>query len=131
MIDYKKIEGLLDKDRRFSYESYQFVNDTLDFAQKKLLESSGKEEIDGSKSISGKDLCQAACDLALVRFGYLARLVLANLGIRKTGDIGDIVYNLIKIGYMSEVPGDSRSDFDNVFDLATKLRNEFSFASNQ
>ncbi|MDO5579731.1 MAG: hypothetical protein Q4G69_01215 [Planctomycetia bacterium] len=131
MIDDKKIEELLNKDRRFTPESYKFVEDALDFAQKKLLESSELPAGEKAASVSGSDYCQAVCDLALERFGYLARTVLAGLGIRKTGDIGDIVYLLIEVGLLQEVPGDSRSDFDNVFDLAAKLQKEFSFSKNK
>jgi uncharacterized repeat protein (TIGR04138 family) len=63
--------------------------------------------------------------MAHEHYGRLAKLVLAGWGIRSTGDFGEIVYNLIKIGEMSKSAGDQRSDFDDVYDFDTALVSEF------
>ena len=57
----------------------------------------------------------------------MARLVLADWGIRSTGDFGEIVWNFIKIGTMSKSPNDRREDFDDVFDFETALVREYEF----
>ena len=119
---------LLKKDHRFTIESYRFVNEALDYAAEKKNQQDGNENfIQQGKHVTGQDLSYAVLEKALEQFGYMARLVLANLGIKKTGDIGDIVYNLIDIEYMQKLPEDSREDFDNVFDLGKELDAGFTF----
>jgi uncharacterized repeat protein (TIGR04138 family) len=77
------------------------------------------------RHVTGQDLCHALRHLALDQYGYLAKLVLANWGIHKTGDFGEIVYNLIKIGKMSKSDNDRRADFDDVFEFDQAFVREF------
>ncbi len=78
--------------------------------------------------ITGAALCRYAVDYATDQFGYMAPEVLAQLGIRTTSDIGDIVYNLISIGEISQAENDTREDFDDVFDLGEELEKSFEFS---
>ncbi len=70
-------------------------------------------------------MCWALKRLAQEQYGLLAKLVLASWGIRSTGDYGEIVYNLIKIGEMSKSAGDRREDFDAVYDFDRALVREY------
>jgi uncharacterized repeat protein (TIGR04138 family) len=63
--------------------------------------------------------------MALAQYGYLARVVLRQWGLRSTSDLGEIVYNLIASGDLQKTPSDSRSDFDGVFDLEQALTRDF------
>ena len=126
---------LLKRDERYPSEAYTFVFETLDFAQNvlklgrdkkieplppELHEASASEESaesTTSNDIRGQDLCFAARDYAQRQYGLLAPVVLRSMGIRTTGDIGEIVYNLISIGQMRKTPDDRREDFENVFDF--------------
>ncbi|MDR0704815.1 MAG: hypothetical protein LBF88_07485 [Planctomycetaceae bacterium] len=134
---------LLKRDRRYKAEAYAFVYEALNYAQtilglghveknESVLESSEKRsgktentepdqtiDADQSNHITGQELCQAARDYAIIQYGFLAKTVLDSIGIRKTDDIGEIVYNLISIGQMRKTPQDSRDDFHNVFDFET------------
>jgi len=138
---------LLKRDKRYKAEAYAFVFETLEYAQnvlqlgrdetneplpQELLESSEElhhleEESDSEpkRHITGQDLCAAASAYAVEQYGYLAKTVLDSIGIRKTGDIGEIVYNLIGIGQMRKTPNDRREDFDDVFDFETVFREEY------
>ena len=62
---------------------------------------------------------------ALEQYGFMAKCVLNSWGITRTGDFGEIVYNLIKIGQMRKTKQDRREDFDDVFDFETALVQEF------
>ena len=126
---------LLKHDRRYPLEAYTFVSETLDFAQTVLklgqvrkieplppeLREKFPEEGDSESStchdVRGQDLCFAARDYAQRQYGLLAPMVLNSMGIRTTGDIGEIVYNLISIGRMRKTSEDRREDFENVFDF--------------
>ncbi|GHT19111.1 hypothetical protein FACS1894189_7730 [Planctomycetales bacterium] len=122
---------LLKRDRRYQEAAYAFVYEVLEYAQNVLhlganevseplpREICDEEpgETDSGRHISGVDLCYAAREYAVLQYGLLAGTVLAAMGIRKTDDIGEIVYNLIGIGQMRKTPQDRKEDFNNVFDL--------------
>ena len=122
---------LLCQDRRYSLEAYKFVRIGLTYAQEVLelgeaVEGAAEDE-EGRvpRHVTGQDLCLALKKLAHEQYGYMAKLVLADWGIRSTGDFGEIVYNLIKIGEMSKSPSDRREDFDDVYDFDTALVQQF------
>lgn len=138
---------LLCEDKRYKLEAYQFVRTGLTYAQELLGRTSeqaaGKragvrdepaaeadddddyEQPRPARHVSGQELCHALRIMAHEQYGRLAKLVLAEWGIRSTGDFGEIVYNLIKINEMSKSDGDRRSDFDDVYDFDTALVREF------
>jgi uncharacterized repeat protein (TIGR04138 family) len=51
----------------------------------------------------------------------MARTVFARWGIQRTGDFGEIVFNLIAAGLMSKTDEDTREDFRDVYDLDQAL----------
>ncbi|MGA2067003.1 MAG: Minf_1886 family protein [Thermoguttaceae bacterium] len=136
------IVQLLEEDRRYPLEAYVFVFEALHYAQSVLgLGTEGRSEPAPAGSppgdeaddepaasqhhVTGRDLCEASRRYALEQYGYMAKLVLANWGIRSTGDLGEIVFNLIRIGRMRKTAADRREDFDDVYDFATALEHEF------
>jgi len=126
---------LLRKDRRFTLETYRFVNEALEYAQDLGMgKAAATENPNGAPSpddvanhVTGQDLSRAAKDWAVLQYGLMAKTVLAKLGLRKTRDFGDAVYNMIEVGLMSKTPEDSVEDFDDVFDLGAELDRAFSF----
>ena len=55
----------------------------------------------------------------------MAKTVLNSWGIHRTGDFGEIVFNLIRIGQMRKTPGDTQVDFDNLYDFDVAFKQEF------
>ena len=130
-----RIRKLLDEDRRYPIGAYQFVQDALLFARSDLQLGEteptdfGGEPVDPAEPteeqhLTGRQLCEAARQFALAQYGLLARSVLDNWGIRSTGDIGEIVYNLIRIGCFKKSKRDRREDFDHVYDFEEAFRYE-------
>lgn len=116
---------LLDRDRRYRPEAYQFVFESLAYAQEVLgMGGGGSEE---ERHITGQQLCEAIRQLAVEQFGFMAKCVLNSWGIHRTGDIGEIVYNLIQIGKMRKTAEDRREDFDDVFDIDRDLQQQYRF----
>ncbi|MEL7335861.1 MAG: Minf_1886 family protein, partial [Planctomycetota bacterium] len=76
--------------------------------------------------ITGQQLCHAARMYALSQYGFLAAKVLSQWGIRSTGDLGNLVYNLIKIEQMHKSDSDRREDFDDVYSFDDAFHPEFS-----
>ena len=132
------IAELIQEDQRYTVEAYVFVFEALSFAQNVLgmgseipsepLDLPGEEsdEPEGPQQhVSGQDLCEAIRRYALQQYGYMAKTVLNSWGITGTGDFGEIVFSLIRIGRMRKTRDDRREDFDEVYDFDTAFREHF------
>ena len=136
---------LLRDDDRYKAEAYLLVREALAYAQEQLgmgaCESHGpgasgpkrrpggpeREQSEGEveRHLSGQELCEAVRRYALEQYGYMAKTVLNSWGIYTTGDLGEIVYNLIRIGFMKKSKDDRREDFNDVYDFDTALVEDF------
>lgn len=117
-------EGIMDqirlREQRFDERAYLFVLSALEHSQTKLTER---------RHITGPELAHACRDLALQRFGVMAKVVLDHWGIRSTLDIGDIVFTLVDLGLLISQPQDSRDDFYGVFDFADAFDREYPWST--
>ena len=130
---------LLREDRRYKFDAYVFVFEALSYAQNALglgsenasepLErraENEQEEPEGPQQhVTGQELCEAIRQYALQQYGYLAKTVLNSWGVHNTGDFGEIVFNLIRIGRMRKTKDDRREDFDDVYDFDTAFKQGF------
>jgi len=110
------------KDNRYAYEAYEFVFQALHHTQQMLNrlpppQPDAVEQVGAQHHVSGAELVEGACRLALREFGLMARTVFRMWGIRKTDDFGEIVFNLIDAELLSRRPTDSRLDFVDGFDF--------------
>jgi uncharacterized repeat protein (TIGR04138 family) len=104
------------REPRFAEGAYLFVLASLEHAQARL----GVRQ-----HISGRELAFSCRDLALERYGLMARIVLERWGVRSTEDIGAVVFTLVELGYLSSLPSDTRDHFSNVFDFAVTFDLEY------
>jgi len=121
---------LLRTDPRYKLEAYQFVREALDFAHRELNmgfrhPTDPDEEPPPEAHVTGQQLCEAIRLYATEQYGYMAKLVLNHWGVHKTGDFGEIVYNLIKINEMKKSESDRREDFDDVYDFDEAFVQDF------
>ena len=128
------IAELLRHDRRYHFDAYVFVFEALRFAQESMgLGAAAHEPEDPDdepeRHVTGQQLCEAMRRYAHEQYGYLAKQVLNHWGITRTGDFGEIVFNLIEIGQMRKTPDDRREDFDDVFDFAEGFQHSFQISS--
>jgi uncharacterized repeat protein (TIGR04138 family) len=96
------------REPRYAEGAYLFVLAALEFRQSQLHER---------RHISAQELALACRDLALHRYGVMARVVLEQWGLRSTDDIGAVVFTLVELEYLSSLPNDTREQFDNLFDF--------------
>jgi uncharacterized repeat protein (TIGR04138 family) len=96
------------REQRFDERAYLFVLGALEFCQQRLPER---------RHISGRELALACRDLALERYGVMAGLVLEHWGIRRSSDIGDVVFTLVELELLMSQANDSREEFAEVFDF--------------
>lgn len=115
----KKLSQIAKEDGRYNPAALKFVYDGLGFTIKQVT--------DEPQHIDGKALCEGLRQLALKRWGRLAKLVLNNWGIKTTRDFGEIVYLMIENQWMSSQPTDSIDDFNDAYDFDTAFNKQFKF----
>ncbi len=102
------LEQVIAKDPRFKPEAYVFVHDALGHTWARL---------DQRRHVTGRELLEGIKDLALKRYGPMARVVLNSWGIRTTDDFGVIVFNLVDAGVLSKTEEDHIEDFHAMYDF--------------
>jgi uncharacterized repeat protein (TIGR04138 family) len=102
------LEQAIAKDPRYKAEAYVFVHDALDHTWQRL---------DQRRHITGRELLDGMKDLALKRYGPMAKAVLNSWGVKTTDDIGAIVFNLVNAGILSKTEEDRIEDFHDVYDF--------------
>ena len=123
---------LLQQDQRYHLEAYLFVRDALAYAQKVMKMPATTDEGSDAKQdhhLTGQQLCQAIREFALEQFGFMAKTVLNSWGIHTTGDLGEIVYNLIRIKEMRKSKTDHREDFDEQFEFDNAFEPRFELST--
>ncbi len=116
---------------RFDADAYRFVFESLQYTQEKLQkprglrDSESEDAEDEAAHISGQELLQGIRELALKRFGLLARTVFQTWGVGSTSDFGRIVFELVERGEMRKTDRDSLDDFVGVFDFEEALDREY------
>lgn len=139
---------LLREDKRYKLEAYIFVFEALNYAhnvmglgsgessaesrsaakssrRRAAKEATAEEPEEDERHLTGQQLCEAIRQYAQEQFGLMAKCVLNEWGVYKTGDFGEIVFNLIAIEQMRKTKDDRREDFDDVFDFDTDLTGAF------
>jgi uncharacterized repeat protein (TIGR04138 family) len=103
-------------DGRYEEDAYAFVMDGLEFTIRTIGEK---------RHVSAAELLDGLCSCAKERFGLMAWTVLERWGVAQTGDVGEIVFQLIDAGVLSKTEEDERSDFDDLFDLRVVLEDQY------
>jgi uncharacterized repeat protein (TIGR04138 family) len=108
------VEAILEKDDRYDSDAYAFLRDALDFTLKSVDEEVRSE----NRHVDGEQLLAGFRDYALEEFGPMAITVLDEWGIRRSDDVGEMVFNWIEAGVFGKSEADNRDDFIGVFDFA-------------
>jgi len=82
-------------------------------------------ELKSPRHISGAELAEAVRQLALEKFGPLARTVLEHWGIHSTSDLGEIVFLLVKHGILTKQENDRREDFEDLYSFEEAFETEY------
>lgn len=98
---------ILRHDTRYPRDAYVFLRLGLNYTLKLL----NKPDHGPGRHISGQELLDGIRQYALQEFGPLARTVLAEWGITRTEDFGEIVFNLVNNGVLGKTEKDRKEDF--------------------
>lgn len=121
-----RILELCREDTRFSYEAYEFVSEAVTYTQTRLGRAPADRGDDGDdRHVSGAELLNGTCELAVREFGMMAPVVFKQWGLKKTDHVGEIVFKLIGAKLLSKSERDAPADFNDLFDLHEALRNGF------
>ena len=96
------------RDGRYAPQAYYFVFDALDYTIQRMNKM---------RHVTGRELLEGVRLYATENFGFLARSVLEEWGVRSTEDLGNIVFNLVEGELLSRTETDRREDFVDVFDF--------------
>ncbi len=100
--------------------AYLFILSGLHFTIERLGEA---------RHITGRELTEGCRDLAIERYGPMARSVLEFWGIRSTRDLGELVFALVECGVLVKQDTDDLDDFDGVYDFADAFEREYPWAA--
>ena len=113
--DFSEIVSLICKeDPRFDRKAYDFVRAGLDHTVKEIKKKD-VSRTEKSRHVSGPELLDGLRLYALDQFGPLTKTVLNAWGVRRCGDFGDIVFNLIEYNIFSKTDNDRREDFSDIY----------------
>lgn len=104
----RSIEELVREDRRYPPAAYMLVFEGLESALQKLP---------ARRHVTPRELVDGVREVALREWGLMARTVLESWNIRNTGEIGDLVFNLIEKKLLVAGAEDQRSHFEDAFEF--------------
>ena len=110
-----------EKDPRYHREAYLFVREALDHTQKTI----GKDARGRIRHVTGQELLSGIREFALEQFGPMAKTVLEEWGVRCCQDFGEIVFNMVEVGWLAKTDKDSRADFQDGYDFEQAFRKPF------
>ena len=99
---------LAQKHGRYKPNAYKFTLDAVHFTANRIGER---------RHITGEELLEGIRELALDRFGPMAKTVFEQWGIARTEDFGEIVFQLVEAGLLGKTDRDRPSDFAQGFDF--------------
>lgn len=104
----RSIEELARQDRRYPPQAYMLVFEGLEVALAKLP---------ARRHVTPRELVDGVREAALKQWGLLARTVLESWNVRTTGEIGDLVFNLIERKLLVAGTDDNRTQFEDAFEF--------------
>ncbi len=116
----EEMARLILSDGRYPLDAFDFLHEGLEAAAKTIHGDKPMEP--GKRHVSGAELCGGLLELAIKRWGPLARTVLRHWNIHETIDFGNMVYLLVNNGFMQKTDEDSVEDFRDVYDFDESLR---------
>ncbi|MBW3554930.1 MAG: hypothetical protein KY466_15595 [Gemmatimonadetes bacterium] len=115
------LDRLRERNPRFHETAYLFVLSALHHVLERLAEP---------RHITGRELAEGARDLALHRYGPMARTVLEHWGIEHTADLGSIVFALVDCGILIKQEEDLPGDFEALFDFEEAFEHDYPWGAN-
>jgi uncharacterized repeat protein (TIGR04138 family) len=109
------------KDRRYLCDAYLFVREALDYTQRTVASQSRNRP----RHVRGPQLLEGIRQFALEEFGPMALAVFAEWGVHCCRDFGEIVFNMVEVGWLTKTHQDRLADFEGGYDFDEAFRAPF------
>lgn len=117
-MDFEEaVRSIRAKDPRYQPQAYDLVRLSLDHAQKIVHGEPKKGKPLTNRHVTGPQLLEGFRLHVLETYGPMSYPLLHNWGLRKTADVGNIVFNIIDTGLFGRSPEDDLKDFEGVYDF--------------
>ncbi|MBT3295509.1 MAG: hypothetical protein HN919_17520 [Verrucomicrobia bacterium] len=121
------IDNLCTADPRYHGQAYYFIREALDFAVRLH-----KKRPEGTmRHVSASEFLEGFRLYALQEFGPMALTVLGAWGLRRTEDVGEVVFNLVASGKLGKTESDRKEDFAGGFDFTHAFSHPFEPRANR
>jgi uncharacterized repeat protein (TIGR04138 family) len=114
------LDQLQERNPRFHTRCYGFVMMALQSVIQSLEEP---------RHISGRELTEGVRELAIGRYGLLAKAVLEHWGIHGTEDVGRVVFAMVEQGLLVKEDDDRPEDFQDLFDFEEAFETDYPWGS--
>jgi uncharacterized repeat protein (TIGR04138 family) len=101
------------KDPRYQRDAYLFIREALEYTQKTIA----KDARGRIRHVTGQELLAGIRAFALEQFGPMAKTLLEEWGVRCCADFGELVFNMVEVGWLAKTKTDSRADFEGGYDF--------------
>lgn len=101
------VNRILAFDTRYPAQAYVTISNALAYTLRALTMRDGH--------VSGRQLSEGFRDYILNEYGPFSRSILNKLNLHETDDLGNLVYNLIRVGAFGKTDQDRREDFHAVY----------------
>lgn len=110
------VSRILAKDSRYPHDAYAVLPAALDYTVRELQKKHLLKD-PNSPHVTGQQLAEGFRDYLIAEYGPFAADILRDLHIHTTDDIGNIVYNLIRVGMFGKTPSDRLEDFHDLYNF--------------
>jgi uncharacterized repeat protein (TIGR04138 family) len=120
----KSLEEVIDELGVYPVDAFVFLQEGLSYTVQKIHGARARDNtID--RHVSGQMLCEGLRDLAIEKWGFMARTVLAKWSITCSMDFGRMVFAMVEAGLMHKTDDDTLDDFRNVFDFEKSFEKSY------
>lgn len=112
------IGAIRETDDRFRPEAYAFLMNALLHTVEKL--PAERQQDPARRHLSGRELLEGMTGMARREFGDLAPMVFSEWGVRRSEDVGEMVFQLVHQHLLRARPEDTPEDFRD-YDLEARL----------
>jgi uncharacterized repeat protein (TIGR04138 family) len=116
-------EEVIRRDGRYPLEAFAFLHESMALADRQAYGDIPAEP-GVQRHVTVQQVCLAARELAVRRWGQLAGAVLARWNIRGTIDFGEMIFLLIEHGLAKKTDQDKLEDARNVYDFSQAFDGE-------
>ena len=116
----QSVKKIIAADPRFHAEAYFFVREALDFTR-----HSGGRARNQARDVGTAELLDGLRRYALETYGPMAATVLAEWGVHRCEDFGEIVFNMIEHHCEGQSDTDHRDDFKRGYTFDEAFRKPF------